>query len=211
MDKVAIPKFKHNPTREDSAQLSFPLDKKGQDEINDALARGSLLPRAPFLCALGDLAALFRAFQNEAEVAEDDKIDLSLLHLTGEAASVPQGRADDHSNDGKSLVNYLLTAKREDAELAARQYETGLKTLHFGTFGPGAAAVPEAANRLGAPPSGPHSLKRKARDGHSTMQPFRSVPSSGPSRGDGSAPQRFTGPGATSGGGERRQEHFCTA
>ncbi|KAE8252237.1 hypothetical protein A4X03_0g6223 [Tilletia caries] len=129
----------------------------------------------------------------------------------GATASVPQGRADDHSNDGKSLVNYLLTAKREDAELAARQYETGLKTLHFGTFGPGAAAVPEAANRLGAPPSGPHSLKRKARDGHSTMQPFRSVPSSGPSRGDGSAPQRFTGPGATSGGGERRQEHFCTA
>ncbi|CAD6967169.1 unnamed protein product [Tilletia controversa] len=47
------------------------------------------------------------------------KIDVNILRLTEEAASVPQGRADDHSNDGKNFVTFLLTASREEAEAAA--------------------------------------------------------------------------------------------
>ncbi|CAD6921960.1 unnamed protein product, partial [Tilletia caries] len=164
-------------------QLTFPLDKKGKEDINEALARDALLPRAAFLGAMGALAALFCVFPNVDDVAEDEqdpatlvdelslavaarasdehwglwrqyvrnvlakvweprrdgeldfnvgKIDVNILRLTEEAASVPQGRADDHSNDGKTLVTFLLTASREEAEAAANQYEAGLKILRFG-------------------------------------------------------------------------------
>ncbi|KAE8237268.1 hypothetical protein A4X13_0g8850, partial [Tilletia indica] len=222
-DKIAIPRFKHNPDRIDTTvrpwpgapyalprdvvelfkrghqppliwltvegildagrrrqQLTFPLDKKGLDEVNEALARDAFLPRAPFLSAMGALAALFRAFQVVEEVAEEEqdsatlidelslavaarapeehwtlwrkyvctvlnsiwdpqrggeldfnvgKIDADTLRLTEEAASVPQGRADDHSNDSTNLITYLLTSRRSDAEAAAQRYEKGLKTF----------------------------------------------------------------------------------
>ncbi|KAE8227959.1 hypothetical protein CF326_g7124 [Tilletia indica] len=178
-------------------QLTFPLDKKSQDEVNSALARDALLPRAPFLAALGALAALFRAFQNMEELAEDEqdpatlidelclaitarasdehwglwrqyvrdvlakiwaprrddeldfnvgKIDPKMLSLTEEAASVPKGRADDHSEDSKNLVTYLLTANRGDAETAAAHYEEQLKALRIGAFGANAAGPPEGPN-----------------------------------------------------------------
>ncbi|KAL9935657.1 hypothetical protein V8E36_005234, partial [Tilletia maclaganii] len=154
--------------------LVFLLDNCSQEDVNDALARDALLPRTSVLSALGALAVLFRTFQDEDDVGEDEqdpatlidelslsisarasdehwglwrqyvrnvlgkiweprrdgdldfdvgKIDPNLLRMTEEAASVPQGRADDHANDGKNFVTFLLTAKREDAEAAARQYE----------------------------------------------------------------------------------------
>ncbi|CAD6975630.1 unnamed protein product [Tilletia controversa] len=139
------------------------------------------------------------------------KIDVNILRLTEEAASVPQGRADDHSNDGKTLVTFLLTASREEAEAAANQYEAGLKTLRFGAFGPRAALVSESATRLGGDPSGPPSMKRKNREGPSFLQPFRAAPSSGPPRGDGAAVQRTFVSSAPASAAERTQDRFCTA
>ncbi|KAE8218187.1 hypothetical protein CF319_g7889 [Tilletia indica] len=121
-DKIAIPRFKHNPDRIDTTvrpwpgapyalprdvvelfkrghqppliwltvegildagrrrqQLTFPLDKKGLDEVNEALARDAFLPRAPFLSAMGALAALFRAFQVVEEVAEEEQDSATLI------------------------------------------------------------------------------------------------------------------------------------
>ncbi|KAL9931245.1 hypothetical protein V8E36_009852 [Tilletia maclaganii] len=241
--------------------LVFPLDKRSQEDVNDALARDTLLPRTSVLSALGALAVLFRTFQDEDDVGEDEqdpatlieelslsisarasdehwglwrqyvrnvlgkiweprrdgdldfdvgKIEPNLLRMTEEAASVPQGRAEDHANDGKNFVTFLLTAKREEAEAAARQYEKVLQGLLFGPFiaQAGTSSIyNDGATRGGSNSSAVGPFKRKAVG----LQPFRSASSSGASRGDGGSFQRVTGHALGGGTGERRQEHFCTA